>query len=529
MGRLNATNSSTQMNRLAKIREPIILLFAFAAQLAWLAPMSAQRLVARDEGFYALAARLVFDGKLPYLDFFYTQTPLLPYVYGAVLAVFGKEWIFARLTSAVLTALVGTLLFHMVHRQARSLAWAGLALFLFLSNSMILAWYLTVQTYALSSLLLLLTIYLVQHAEEASSPALHLVLAGVTLGAACLTRLFFAGLIPCFLLYFWLNSTYHKRWLPCSLRLMFGIGLGLLPLLALFVADPAATWFNNMGYHLARSQMGFLESLPSKGVILKVLTGFRLSRKSAGVQIPVVFYLGLISTIYCLYRRQWNLVMLCAWCLLVLNFIPTPAYVQYYCTVIPLFLLLSLSAAKPLWEWFTQHRLRSIKATAYTALIALVLVYVRSTPGDLRRYTVTGKGVPGIGQSKDPADFTLSRIRRLSRPIEDYAEGRSVFALWPGHLLESNALPYPGSENHFARLIGDRISPQERERYYIMSEADLIQGVSQAKIPVLVITDRARRKKLRKALISGNYQRVEKLGSTEIHIQIGSAPTPAQP
>ena len=40
-----------------------------------------------DEGWYALAARNVWAGKLPYRDFLFTQTPLLPYVYGAWLEI----------------------------------------------------------------------------------------------------------------------------------------------------------------------------------------------------------------------------------------------------------------------------------------------------------------------------------------------------------------------------------------------------------------------------------------------------------
>jgi len=42
-----------------------------------------------DEGFYAVAARSVMEGKLPYKDFGYTQMPLLPYVNGAMMAILG--------------------------------------------------------------------------------------------------------------------------------------------------------------------------------------------------------------------------------------------------------------------------------------------------------------------------------------------------------------------------------------------------------------------------------------------------------
>ncbi|MDW8268066.1 MAG: hypothetical protein RMN24_02775 [Anaerolineae bacterium] len=33
-----------------------------------------------DEGWYLWAARLVYEGQIPYRDFAYPQAPLLPYV-----------------------------------------------------------------------------------------------------------------------------------------------------------------------------------------------------------------------------------------------------------------------------------------------------------------------------------------------------------------------------------------------------------------------------------------------------------------
>ncbi len=42
-----------------------------------------------DEGFYAIAARNVMEGKIPYRDFAYTQMPLLPYLNGVMMEIFG--------------------------------------------------------------------------------------------------------------------------------------------------------------------------------------------------------------------------------------------------------------------------------------------------------------------------------------------------------------------------------------------------------------------------------------------------------
>jgi hypothetical protein len=42
-----------------------------------------------DEGYYAVAARSVMEGKLPYRDFGYTQMPLLPYANGLLMSITG--------------------------------------------------------------------------------------------------------------------------------------------------------------------------------------------------------------------------------------------------------------------------------------------------------------------------------------------------------------------------------------------------------------------------------------------------------
>ncbi|MDD5307584.1 MAG: hypothetical protein PHU25_09730 [Deltaproteobacteria bacterium] len=60
-----------------------------------------------DEGYYAVAARSVLEGKMPYRDFGYTQMPLLPYVNGLAMRVVG---------------------FGVLEQRAVNATWAGLGL-----------------------------------------------------------------------------------------------------------------------------------------------------------------------------------------------------------------------------------------------------------------------------------------------------------------------------------------------------------------------------------------------------------------
>jgi hypothetical protein len=62
---------------------------------------AAHRPLDGDEGFYTTAARLVWEGKTPYKDFFFQQAPLLPYIYSWIWAVHPRSLVAMRMFSAL--------------------------------------------------------------------------------------------------------------------------------------------------------------------------------------------------------------------------------------------------------------------------------------------------------------------------------------------------------------------------------------------------------------------------------------------
>ncbi len=64
----------------------LIMAVVFAAVAAMLVSCGMRN---ADEGFYALASKLVYAGQVPYRDFAYTQTPLFPYMQGAAMELVG--------------------------------------------------------------------------------------------------------------------------------------------------------------------------------------------------------------------------------------------------------------------------------------------------------------------------------------------------------------------------------------------------------------------------------------------------------
>jgi hypothetical protein len=81
-----------------------------------------------DEGFYAAAARAVWQGEVPYRDFGYTQSPLLPYVNGGVMQFTGFGFFAQRVVNAGWGLLAVVLGMRLLWR--RGFAWRGVLLLL---------------------------------------------------------------------------------------------------------------------------------------------------------------------------------------------------------------------------------------------------------------------------------------------------------------------------------------------------------------------------------------------------------------
>ena len=111
-----------------------------------------------DEGYYLSACKAVADGKMMYSDFAYTQTPVLPYLYGYLLKGTGIHLFSGRMLTAVLGLFNVMVGLWMIKRQSNyfALLTAGC---LFLSSPFLIYNLSVVYTHALTSLFILLSVY----------------------------------------------------------------------------------------------------------------------------------------------------------------------------------------------------------------------------------------------------------------------------------------------------------------------------------------------------------------------------------
>ena len=191
-----------------------------------------------DEGWYLLAAVNVSAGKMPYRDFFFTQAPLLPRVYGWLLPFWGGNGV---LGGRILTFLVGlnaawlaTIAVRLYVPLRRCHA-AAFTVFMLLACNVYHSYFTVIpKTYALASFCLtlgLLFLSLIRKCGDRGRNACALAaFGGFWLAAAASTRLSLGIALP--IAGLWLLAAHRRHgfaWFFFGLGGFLGLGLFLLP------------------------------------------------------------------------------------------------------------------------------------------------------------------------------------------------------------------------------------------------------------------------------------------------------------
>jgi len=203
--------------------------------------------VQSDEGWYLTAAREVFEGRLPYRDFMYTQGPLHPYVYGLAQRLSGSGLLAARATSWAFFLAAVALAALVARRFGGHLA-ALLALALIGSAPMTFWVWMLPLTHASAGFFLVLGIYLLTHPSNDVRREAGGLLA-LALGSAI--RVSLVGALACAVV--WIGWRRRSR---AALAVAASFALALLVLLVgpFAFASPENFRFAVWGYHALRTQ-----------------------------------------------------------------------------------------------------------------------------------------------------------------------------------------------------------------------------------------------------------------------------------
>jgi len=432
----------------------------------WFFYISQQRLIDGDEGFYLLAARLVLEHRAPYLDFFYTQAPLLPYVYAGWLKLFPISWAWARAFSALLTVIVGALVFeHVCHQTKRWMAGVA-ATVLYCSSALVFAWFPTAKTFSLSAIFLFST-YVILTRVSSSKSKWVTALAGLLFGLSVDARSYIIAIVPVFL--WWILVSDPARRAARVVWFLGGVVVGLTPSLVLFVASPDVFLFNNLGYHALRSDAGLIGGWRNKARIAWLLvignhTGFQFSLLSAT-------YLAL--SVFSRARKDAALfAFLIAFALGLVCLLPTPSQLQYFSVVMPFLIAAVVCSAS---EFLAELRSPAATRAATVAIVICLASSVGFGVVSFREYLFTGKDVPGIVVAANAHNWTVNHVVAVSEAIDQVAlPGEQIASFWPGFVFATRAEIYPGFENDFGIYIAARLSPEKREKYHVLTTKEIM-------------------------------------------------------
>ena len=420
---------------------------------------------------------------MPYRDFFYEQMPLLPYVYGGWTALAGESWYSVRVLSAVLAGAAGAVLYLHVLRRHRSRPLAAGALALYALSALVLGYFPIVKTFALASLLLLAAVALVESRDRPRWLA-----AGLLVGLAVDTRLVFAAAVPAFLL------AGRRRLAP------FGAGLaaGLVPSLVLLALAPHRFVFDNLRYHGEKTTHGLVGDPGQKARTVANLVGYGRTDHAVGLQ----FALLLVATAAAVWLLRGRLPLAAGVAALlgVACLLPTPAYVQYFCVVVPFMVLTVAEAAGSRLSGSEPQTPPAGPATVLGAEPGRRPGLSGSEPLTRRRPLAAALGVllaayavaAGFAYAHlvDTSPLlkpSLASVRKVSAVVErDSSPGERVLSSWPGYLVGTHAEAWPGYTNHFAPAAAAHLSPAEARRVHVVSEAELETAI-RAREPRLVV------------------------------------------
>ncbi|HUA18772.1 MAG TPA: hypothetical protein VMB25_08510 [Bryobacteraceae bacterium] len=295
-----------------------------------------------------MAAQLIKNGKRPYLDFFFPQTPLNAYWNAGWMRIFGDSWRIVHTVAALATAgaalLTAQFVFTLFPESPWRLAAALAAALLVGLNELIVQFGTLGQAYGLCLLLIVAAFRLAIHAVDRKSAGGALA-AGFLASAAAGCSLLAAPVAPVLLIWMLFENREGNRWRKLAAFLAGG-AVPLLPVLALAAQGLPQTVFNILKFHLFYRDAEW-EGATSQN--LSVL--FAWVDSSHALILGALAFAGLIFTIRSeLDRRRRAELYLCFWlagALALYVSIAHPTFERYYLLAVP---FLAIPAAVGLYE-----------------------------------------------------------------------------------------------------------------------------------------------------------------------------------
>lgn len=421
-----------------------VLCFAASALITY----SQTRAFVWDEGFHLVAAALISQGKTPYVDFCFPQTPVNAYFNAALIRVFGQDWHAPHLLAALFAvgAMLLTAQFLLAYLPAGKPRWtAAICAAVFVGlNTIVMQFGTVAQAYGSGIFFGVAAFRAAVAAVRRKSVWLAFaagLFSGVAAGCSLLTAPVAAILLPWILLNNQWSNQAGNRWRKCA-AFLAGAAIPFASVVRLFIAAPRQVFFNIFQYqalyrrvnwpgatlHDLGVMTAWLNSTQALFIGLLALAGFcRVLREPAWgpeFRLPAWLSLGL------------------ALCLALAH----PTFERYFIFLVP---FASILAAVAL-SGFTSRRMATIAVTLFALSCARRLFEDRDAT------------------TWASYDSVVRKVAEVTPPGKTlYAEELVYFRL--------HRMPPPGLEFSYSRNL--QLPAEQEKLLHIVSQAEFKQQI----------------------------------------------------
>jgi uncharacterized membrane protein YeaQ/YmgE (transglycosylase-associated protein family) len=453
----------------------LLLALALHALNLWLGNLN------QDEGWYLYAALEQAAGRLPYRDFFFSQGPLMPRVYGLLAPLWAPRGVAGGRALTALLGIGGAVLAGWLAARAlprrRRLA-GGVTVFLLTAGNVYHNYFTTIpKTYALASLLLLAGMLALRRVAEPRAAA-RACLGGFFLALAGCTRLSLGIALPVTGLYLLLNARRWKgAWLGFGIGGAAGLALLLGPVLA---RSPDQFLFANF-FHTTRGTEGLLFAAGSVSRLLRhylplaalalaalALAGCRAVRLDDSPRPPVV-----------------TLALLVFAAVFTVHLLSPFPYDDYQVPIMP---LLAVAVAARFWRALPAGASEAGETRRQLVVLAVLLVWTGLCAGSStlnEEWMIVGKDRFWVVKKTKP---DLAMLRETARAIAARVPEHEPLLTQDTYLaVEAGRRVPPGFEmGPFSYFPG--LDDEEAGRYRVLNEERLKMALASGQAPVVALS-----------------------------------------
>jgi hypothetical protein len=433
-----------------------------------------------DEGIYFNFSLMVYRGKVPYLDFWYYQPPLFPYIYGLPQYLFGPSMYLARFTSFLFAGLTLILAYKISKKLLNPLA-GVVATALIILNPNAMFHFNLIELYSLANFFMLLSIYWI--IDEPKLPY-RITLSVFFMSLACAVRLSMGAALLVLMIYIFVTERDRPRnIINAVVTACITCALIWGPFLFLGMDE---TIFGNIGWYLRRTQLVFsyglsdwtlrtlarnkfdvitemVRNFPSVFVLLPATLVFIFlilkvkSNKKLNVHIPMRQLLFLLGSLVALFA-----IHLCAF----------PTFPEYILNFLPVAAILSGFCFSWIFFSFPESEVRKL----LTVFLIVLIILTPLSQG--KRVIPKFRGISNLSYINRIA----SLVKKMTSKDDEILTFTQQFAAVADRRLIS------GLELSYQTYVPDW-NRRECEKYHLYNTEILLDYVTSRKAKVIILTD----------------------------------------